>query len=91
MALGGGSLAWTEVSGCATLYSWTVAHPPLLPYFRERAPWPVAAVELAEGPRMVTTLPDVPIETHQIGMPLVADYTDASEDVTLVVFRLATA
>ena len=80
---------WTEVSGRATLWSWTVGHPPLLPYFAERAPWPVAIVQLEEGPRMATNLIDVAAEQYEIGMALVADYEDASEDVTLVVFRRA--
>ena len=36
---------WAPVSGRATLYTWTVAHPPLLTYFQQRSPWPVAVVE----------------------------------------------
>jgi hypothetical protein len=75
------------VSGRATLYSWTVAHPPVLPYFQERAPWPVVAVQLEEGPRMVTNLIDVPAEEYRIGMPLQAAYEDIDEELSLVVFR----
>jgi uncharacterized OB-fold protein len=84
---GAPNLAWTPVSGRATLYSWTVAHPPLLPYFAERAPWPVVAVQLEEGPRLVTNLLDVPVEEYEFGMPLVAEFEPVSDDVTLVVFR----
>jgi uncharacterized OB-fold protein len=78
---------WTPLSGRATLWSWTVAYPPLLPYFAERAPWPVAVVQLDEGPRMVTNLIDVPVADYQIGMPLVADFEDGDGEVTVVVFR----
>lgn len=78
---------WTPVSGRATLYSWTIAHPPLLPYFQQRAPWPVVAVQLEEGPRMVSNLIDVPPEEYTFGMPLVAAFQDVQEEVTLVVFR----
>ena len=81
---------WTPLSGRATLWSWTVAYPPLLPYFAERAPWPVAVVQLEEGPRMVTNLIDVPVADYQIGMPLVADFEDVDGEVTVVVFRRAT-
>ena len=88
---GSPAIEWTPVSGRATLYSWTVAHPPLLPYFAERAPWPVVAVELEEGPRLITNLVDVPAEGYEIGMPLQVDFEDAGEDVTLVVFRRAEA
>lgn len=81
--------AWVEVSGRATLYSWTVAHPPLLPFFQARAPWPVAVVQLEEGPRMVTNVVDVPVAEYAAGMALEADFEDVGEDVTLVVFRRA--
>jgi uncharacterized protein len=80
---------WVPVSGRAALWSWTVCHSPLLPYFAERVPWPVAVVQLDEGPRMVTNLIGVNIEQHKVGMPLVADFEDVADDVTLVVFRRA--
>ncbi len=81
--------SWVPVSGRATLWSWTACYPPLLPYFAERAPWPVAVVQLGEGPRMVTNVVGVPVEEYEIGMPLVADFEDVTDDVTLVVFRRA--
>jgi uncharacterized OB-fold protein len=80
---------WVPVSGRATLWSWTVGYPPLLPYFAERAPWPVAVVQLEEGPRMVTNVAGVTAEEYAIGMPLTADFEDVADDVTLVVFRRA--
>lgn len=78
---------WATVSGQAKLFSWTVAHPPLLPYFQEHAPWPVAVVQLEEGPRMVTNLVDVPIEEYEVGMPLEAAFEEIDDEVTLVLFR----
>lgn len=78
---------WTPVSGRATLYSWTIAHPPLLPFFHARAPWPVVAVQLEEGPRLISNLVGVPVEQYEIGMPLKADFEDVDAEVTLVVFR----
>ena len=79
--------AWSPVSGRATLYSWTVTYPPLLPYFQERVPWPVVVVELEEGPRMVTNLLDVAVEEYRIGMSLKVDFEDIDEELSLVVFR----
>jgi uncharacterized OB-fold protein len=79
--------SWVEMSGRATLYTWTVTHAPLLPFFAEREPWPVAVVELEEGPRLVTNLIDVSAEDYAIGMPLQVAFEDASDDVTLIVFR----
>jgi uncharacterized OB-fold protein len=80
---------WLPVSGRAALYTWTVAHPPLLPFFAERAPWPVAVVQLEEGPRMATNLIDVPVEEYVAGMSLIVDFEDVDDEVTLVVFRRA--
>lgn len=80
---------WVPACGRATLYTWTVCHPPLLPYFSERAPWAVAAVDLEEGVRMVTRVVDLPVDRYEIGMPLVADFEPLDEERTLVVFRPA--
>ena len=81
--------SWAPMSGRATLWSWTIGHPPLLPFFAERAPWPVAVVQLQEGPRMVTNIIDVPVEQYVVSLPLIADYEVVADDVTLVVFRRA--
>lgn len=80
---------WAPVSGRATLYTWTVAYPPLLPFFGERAPWPIAVVQLAEGPRLVTNIVGVLPEEYEIGMPLKVGFEDVDGDVTLVVFKPA--
>ena len=49
---------WERVSGEATIWSWVVPHPPLLPAYADLAPYPVVTVELAEDPglRMVGNL-----------------------------------
>ena len=49
---------WTAVSGRGTLWSFVVPHPPLLPYYAERAPYNVIVVTLEEDPaiRMVGNL-----------------------------------
>ena len=86
---GSASLNWQRASGRARLYSWTIAHPPLLPYFAARAPWPVVAVELEEGVRMVSQLVGLEVEDYEFDMPLVADFEKVDEEVTLVVFRPA--
>jgi len=80
---------WAQVTGRATLWSWTVGYPPLLPYFAERAPWPVAVVQLEEGLRMATNLVDVPVEEYEIGLLLEAAFERIDDEVTLVVFRRA--
>ncbi len=45
-------LEWVTVSGRGTLWSFVVPHPPLLPWFAERAPYAVITVALDEDPRV---------------------------------------
>jgi uncharacterized OB-fold protein len=49
---------WRPVSGTGTIWSFVVAHPPLLPAYLEPAPYPVVTVTLDEDPalRMVGNL-----------------------------------
>lgn len=82
-------MEWTQASGRGRLYSWTVCHPPLLPYFAERAPWVVAAVQLDEGPRMVARLAGIAPERFTFDMPLMADFEPVAPDLALVIFRPA--
>lgn len=88
-ACGSREAEWARVSGRAILYTWTVAYPPLLPYFAERAPWPIAVVELDEGPRLITHLAGLDVEEYTIGIRLQVDFEDLDEETTLPVFRRA--
>jgi hypothetical protein len=51
-------LTWTAVSGRGTIWSFAVPHPPLLPWYAERAPYNVILVALEEDPtlRMIGNL-----------------------------------
>lgn len=56
---------WQRTSGRGRVWSFVIAHPPLLPGYAELAPYDVAVVELAEDPaiRLVGNLvaaPDAP-------------------------------
>jgi len=87
------SSSWPAVSGRGTLWSWVVAPPPLLPAYLPYAPYPVAVVELAEGPdlRMVGSLVaeqgaplgSVDPATLRIGMALHVVFDRMAEDVGL--------
>jgi uncharacterized OB-fold protein len=43
---------WFTTSGRGTIWSYVVPHPPLLPYYGERAPYNVILVALAEDPNV---------------------------------------
>ena len=82
-------LAPEEVSGRATLYSWTSVMQAFHPYFVERIPYVLAVVELVEEPglRLTTNLPGIPEEAIRIGMPLEVFYEKVSDSLTLPMWR----
>jgi uncharacterized OB-fold protein len=85
------SFTWEKASGKATLYSWTIIHPPTLPAFKDKVPYPVILVELAEGVRMISNIVGCKNADLRIGMPLEVTFEKVSEGVTLHRFRPAAA
>ncbi|MFF7182014.1 OB-fold domain-containing protein [Streptomyces sp. NPDC008121] len=79
---------WETASGRATLYTWSVVHRNDLPPFGARVPYVAAVVDLAEGPRMMTEVVDVPETDLRVGMELEVGFR-AEGDVTVPVFRAA--
>lgn len=84
---GRADLKWTDVSGRATLYSFTVARRPTMRAFEPDVPYVIAIVDLEEGPRMTSNVVECPIEDVRIGMALQAVFEDVSDAITLVKFR----
>ncbi len=80
---------WTDASGRATLYTWSVVHRNDLPPFHERVPYVAAIVDLAEGPRMMTNVVDCEFDRLEMGMALDAVFHPTSDEVTIVQFRPA--
>ena len=63
-------LAWVKASGQGTVYTWTVFHQVYHQAFAKDMPYAVVAVELEEGPRLVTNLVDCKPEDIEVGMPV---------------------
>ena len=90
-------LGWEVMSGRATVWSFVVPHPPLLPAYAELAPYNVIVVALDEDPtlRMVGNLvagPGEPIDsvdaaTIVIGEPVVVTFDRLTDEVTLPRWR----
>ncbi|WP_300534875.1 Zn-ribbon domain-containing OB-fold protein [Sphingosinicella sp.] len=86
-------LGWREACGTGHIWSFTVAHPPLLPAFAAIAPYAVALVELDDFPgiRMVgammqdgaSALGGVDPATLSIGGPVRVGFVSMAEDVAL--------
>ncbi len=87
---GATDLGWEEISGEATVHTFTVArratHPKLAPY----VPYVIAIVELAEGPRVTTNLVDCDVDAVTVGMPVRLCWDEPQADgLRLPLFRPA--
>ncbi|MBD0736164.1 bifunctional MaoC family dehydratase N-terminal/OB-fold nucleic acid binding domain-containing protein [Streptomyces sp. CBMA29] len=82
-----GSPDWDTVpaSGTGTVFSYVVMHHPPFPAFDP--PYSVALVELAEGVRLLGNVIGVPYDKVRIGAPVVLDFLDADDDLTVPAFR----
>ena len=83
-ACGQRRLAWREVSGEGTLYTFTVARVPTLPEFTDEMPQLLAVVQLDEGPHLNTTLVGVAAEGVKIGERVRPVFDDRPGEVTLL-------
>lgn len=83
------SLAWREVSGNGTLYTFTIARQPTSPHFSTEVPQQLAVVELDEGVRLTTTLVNVREADIKIGMRLKPYFEPVTDDVTLLRYQPA--
>jgi uncharacterized OB-fold protein len=85
-----GELEWQRASGRGTLHTFTVVHRGQRD-FPLGAPYVIAIVELAEGPRLMTNLVGVAADPKaiRIGMPVEVTFEDVSPDVALPRFRPA--
>jgi uncharacterized protein len=84
---------WVDLSGRATLYSYTVIRHALAPHLRDYLPMVIAVVEPEGAPtaRLVANLVDVAVGDVAIGMPLDVVWEDADEGVSVYRFRPADA
>ncbi len=80
-------LVWRKVSGRGVVYTWTVFHRAYHPAFVDDLPYAVVAVELEEGPRIVTNLVDCKLENIKIGMPVEVVFEDINDEISLPKFR----
>lgn len=87
---GTGDLPWQAVSGSGTVYTYTVAHRPPHPVFRDQCPLVIAVVELDEGPRMISNIVDCAPTDVRVGMPVQVAFDPVDDsDLVLPVFKPA--
>jgi uncharacterized OB-fold protein len=79
-------LAWEDASGVGTIASYTVVRRAVSADFE--APYVIALIDLAEGPRMMSQIIDADSDALAVGLSVKVDFAAWSEDITLPVFRL---
>lgn len=80
---------WREVSGEGTVYSRTIVRHATHAAFADQIPYVVALVELAEGPRLVTSITGCAPEEVRVGMPVRVVFRRVTDEVTLPYFEPA--
>lgn len=82
---------WVRSNGRGTVFTWTEVVRALHPAFADETPYAPVIVELEEGVRIVSRVLDCPVEELVIGMPVVVSFVAVTEEMTLPMFRRATA
>jgi uncharacterized protein len=80
---------WTEMSGHGKVYSFTVYHRVYHPAFKEKVPYVVAVVELAEGPRIISNIVGLPISEVTCDMPVTVLYDEVRDGYLIPKFTRA--
>jgi uncharacterized OB-fold protein len=78
-------LAWEDASGAGTIASYTVVRRAVSADFE--APYVIALIDLAEGPRMMSQIIDADPDALAVGLSVKVDFAAWSEEITLPVFR----
>ncbi len=77
---------WLVCSGNATVAAFTVVYQNQSPGFRERVPYVLAHVELAEGVLFLTNIVDADVEAVRIGMPVKVVFKETEQGMKIPFF-----
>ncbi|MGH7856554.1 MAG: Zn-ribbon domain-containing OB-fold protein [Candidatus Binatia bacterium] len=80
---------YVRCSGRGRVHTFTVTHQNQAPGFRGELPYVMAYVELDEGPRLLTNVVGSKPEEMRIGMPVVVEFEDVEDGMSLPKFRKA--
>ena len=82
---------WAPMSGKGVVHSYVVTHQAVHPAFRDHTPLATVEVALAEGPRMVSNLLDVPPQDVAIGLAVEVVFETVADGVVLPLFKKSPA
>jgi uncharacterized OB-fold protein len=69
------------------VWSWVVAHPPVLPSFADRVPFNVAVIDLDEGVRMIGNIFDIENDDIHEGLTVEVTFEDVEDGLSLPQWR----
>jgi hypothetical protein len=82
-------LAWKQVGGEGTVYTFTVARRAAGPAFKADTPYVIALIELKEGPRLMSDIVTPDVGAVKIGQKVRVVFDDVTSEITLQKFALA--
>jgi len=83
-------LEWREISGAASLYTYTVAHRPVAPHFADSLTHIIAVAQWDEGPRFATEIINAEPAELRVGMRIQPVFVDVPEEgITLLHYEPA--
>ena len=80
-------LGWSEASGKAKVYSFSILMDQVEPKFKEDLPYVLALVDLEEGIRMMTCIVDCEPEEVKMDMDVEVVFEDITDEFSLPYFR----
>lgn len=78
---------WVRLSGKGTVFSYSVNYFPYHPEFAPDIPYNVAVIQLEEGPRLISSVTECPLEALRIDMPVEVWFEDVTPEFSLPRFR----
>ena len=79
-------LAWHELAGTGTVYTFSVARQPTMAQFVDETPQVIAVVELDGGPRVTTNIVDVDADEVAVGQRVRPKFDHGDDGITLLRF-----
>jgi uncharacterized protein len=77
-------LQWREITGHGTVYTYTIAHAPTSPAWRDHIPQLIAVIQTDEGARIPTELVDVQPDDITVGMRVQPVFEPAADGETVL-------
>jgi uncharacterized protein len=80
---------WEQMSGLGEVYTFAIFRHAYNDGWRDRVPYNVALVQLAEGPTLISNVVGVEPEALRVGLPVAVVFETVGDDVTVPRFAPA--